>query len=91
MGFLESSETVDAARLRERNVPQQARNDEEARAAVLELNAKEEEEQKCEKDKKTFGRTPDGIGNDHTQIQFSANRSIESTFQVSLFANVLFL
>ena len=40
----------------------QAIDDEEARRAVLHLNALEEKDDKTERDRKTFGRTPDGIG-----------------------------
>lgn len=48
--------------LRKRNVAIYAQSDEEARKAVLELNAREETSEKKEEDKKTFGRTPDGTG-----------------------------
>lgn len=48
--------------LRERNVPVRARTEEEARKAVLDLNALEERTQKGEHGRKTYGRTPDGIG-----------------------------
>lgn len=48
--------------LRKRNVPTQVRSEDEARNAVLELNAQEERTTKDEKDRKTFGRTPDGTG-----------------------------
>ncbi|KIW82340.1 hypothetical protein Z517_05367 [Fonsecaea pedrosoi CBS 271.37] len=46
--------------LRRRNAPIRANTQEDARKAVLELNALEEKEAKDEKDRKTFGRTPDG-------------------------------
>lgn len=52
----------DADGLRERNVSIQAKDDDEARRTVLHLNDLEENAEKTEKDKKTFGRTPDGIG-----------------------------
>jgi phosphatidylethanolamine N-methyltransferase len=49
--------------LRKRNAPLQASSESEARKTVLELNALEEKKDvKDEKDKKTFGRTPDGTG-----------------------------
>jgi hypothetical protein len=48
--------------LRERNVPVHIPTDEDARKAVLELNALEERTQKDEHNRKTYGRTPDGIG-----------------------------
>lgn len=53
---------LDAENLRKRNVPIQARSEAEARNTVLELNAHEERTTKEEKDRKTFGRTPDGTG-----------------------------
>lgn len=53
---------LDAENLRKRNVPIRARSEDEARNAVLELNAQEERTTKDEKDRKTFGRTPDGTG-----------------------------
>src|SRR5882757_285152 len=46
--------------LRKRNTPIRANTQEDARRTVLELNALEENEAKEEKDRKTFGRTPDG-------------------------------
>lgn len=50
--------------LHKRNVPLRANTSEDARQTVLELNALEEKKDvKDEKDKKTFGRTPDGTGN----------------------------
>jgi len=48
--------------LRQRNAPLHASSTEEARQAVLDLNASEEKSAKDESDKKTFGRTPDGTG-----------------------------
>lgn len=48
--------------LRNRGAPMQTSSEGEARKAVLELNALEEKAVKDEKDKKTFGRTPDGKG-----------------------------
>ncbi|KAK4934846.1 phosphatidylethanolamine N-methyltransferase [Elasticomyces elasticus] len=45
--------------LRQRNAPIRANTSEEARQAVLDLNAAEENSDKPEKDRKTFGRTPD--------------------------------
>lgn len=53
---------VEQEGLRQRNVPVHARSNEEARQAVLQLNALEEKADKKESDKKTFGRTPDGTG-----------------------------
>jgi phosphatidylethanolamine N-methyltransferase len=48
--------------LRKRNTPIRAHSKEDARRAVLELNALEEKEVKDDKDRKTFGRTPGGTG-----------------------------
>jgi len=42
--------------------PVKAENEQTASDAVRALNEKEAGEQKDEKDKKTFGRTPDGTG-----------------------------
>lgn len=53
---------LDSENLRKRNVSIQARSEDEARSAVLELNAQEERTSKDERDRKTFGRTPDGTG-----------------------------
>ena len=44
------------------NAPIRAATRQDAREAVLQLNAMEENSAKEEKDKKTFGRTPDGTG-----------------------------
>jgi hypothetical protein len=59
-----SSAPVDAAaeNLRKRNTPLRTHSREDARRAVLELNALEEKEVKDDKDRKTFGRTPGGTG-----------------------------
>ncbi|ETI21213.1 hypothetical protein G647_07558 [Cladophialophora carrionii CBS 160.54] len=46
--------------LRKRNTPLRVNSKEDARRAVLELNALEEKEVKDDKDRKTFGRTPGG-------------------------------
>ena len=42
--------------------PQQARTVDEARKAVVELNAAEDSADKDESEKRTFGRTADGTG-----------------------------
>jgi hypothetical protein len=57
-----SSFAQNAVGLRERNVPVRAQTENDARKAVLELNALEERTQKDEHSRKTYGRTPDGIG-----------------------------
>lgn len=53
---------IDPEGLRERNAPLHTDSAENAKATVLDLNAKEEHADKDEKDKKTFGRTPNGTG-----------------------------
>lgn len=53
---------LDTSGLRERNVPIHTGTEDAARAAVIGLNAEEENGGKDEKDRKTFGRTPDGTG-----------------------------
>lgn len=62
MNGLTGKAALDTQGLRERNVSLQTNGDDEARKAVLHLNALEENAEKQQKDKKTFGRTPDGIG-----------------------------
>ena len=53
---------LNAEGLRERNTPLRATIHESARKVVLELNAQEDRTQKDEQRRKTYGRTPDGIG-----------------------------
>lgn len=53
---------LNADSLRERSVPVRARTEDDARKAVLELNAHEERTQKDGQNRKTYGRTPEGIG-----------------------------
>lgn len=62
MSGLTGKAALDANGLRERNVSLQANGDDEARKAVLHLNSLEERAEKKERDRKTFGRTPEGIG-----------------------------
>jgi hypothetical protein len=64
MSGLTGKAALGAEGLRERNVSLRANDEDEARMAVLHLNALEEKAEKSDKDKKTFGRTPDGIGKD---------------------------
>jgi hypothetical protein len=59
---MDSTTESAAEGLRQRNAPIRATNQEEARQAVLNLNAAEEKSDKQEEDRKTFGRTPDGTG-----------------------------
>jgi hypothetical protein len=57
------ADATDREGLRQRNAPLQAKSTDEARQTVLELNALEDQKDVVdEKDKKTFGRTPDGTG-----------------------------
>ena len=55
-----SGVALNADSIRERNAP--VRTEDDARRAVLELNAHEERTQKDEQNRKTYGRTPEGIG-----------------------------
>lgn len=48
--------------LRQRNVSMTGMSQQDARQAVLQLNALEEKIAKPEDERKTFGRTPDGTG-----------------------------
>jgi hypothetical protein len=59
---------LNAAGLRERNVPIRAQTEDDARRAVLELNALEEKTQKDEHIRKTYGRTPDGTGQSASKL-----------------------
>lgn len=43
-------------------IPRQAESLENARETVMSMNTAEEKADKNEKDKKTYGRTPDGTG-----------------------------
>ena len=62
MSRLASSIGLDDEGLRERNVPVKAQTGDDARKVVLELNAFEERTHRDEEKRKTYGRTPDGIG-----------------------------
>lgn len=66
MSDLPATPHLDPEGLRERSVPQRTKTADEARKAVIELNDVEEKSNKDEKDKKTFGRTPDGTGECYT-------------------------
>ena len=68
---LESSEpAVDTRGLRERNVPHRTPTAEMARKTVQELNVEEYESEKEFQDKRTFGRTPDGVSKWLQTLQF---------------------
>jgi hypothetical protein len=54
--------------------PVKAENVDVAQDAVKELNEQQASEQKDEKDKKTFGRTPDGTGA-YTRPSFNGHRA----------------
>lgn len=69
MGRLDQQPGVDASGLRERlpqkpEAPIKASSPETAQDAVRKLNDDEQKENKEEKDRKTYGRTPDGTGKD---------------------------
>lgn len=53
---------VDTSGLRERNVPHRTPTAEIAKKTAQELNAEEYASEKAFHDKRTFGRTPDGVG-----------------------------
>ena len=48
--------------LRERNKPMETNDADIAKQAVLQLNAAEEAADKADSEKKTYGRTPGGVG-----------------------------
>ena len=62
MSTLHRTGGLDQDGLRERNVPQQACSTTQARQMVQGLNSEQQQNEKDEKDKKTYGRTPDGTG-----------------------------
>lgn len=62
MSDVTGKSVLDVEGLRERNVSLQTNDHIAARKAVLHLNALEEKAENKERDRKTFGRTPDGIG-----------------------------
>lgn len=66
--------TTEQSRLRERpsGKPQQLENAEDARQLVLELN--EQEDSKETKEKRTYGRTPDGTGKYFAHIYYLQHR-----------------
>lgn len=74
---------VDASGLRERllskpDAPQQASSSESAHEAVKALNQQEASNGKEEKDKKTYGRTPDGQGEylySQCELRYSSGRA----------------
>ena len=62
MSYEGSGAGIHAEGLRERNIPQHAHSSESAQTMVLDLNSEEAQAERDEKDKKTFGRTPNGTG-----------------------------
>lgn len=58
----DSGTGIDAEGLRERKIPQHTSASESVEAGVWNLNSKEEHAEKDDKEKKTFGRTPNGTG-----------------------------
>ena len=71
------SNQVNLDGLRQRNKPQQAASAEQAKDAVQGLNAEELLAKDENKEQRTFGRTPDGIG-ESTRCVFHAARSTPS-------------
>lgn len=80
MNGLTGKAALDTQSLRERNISLQTNGDDEARKAVLHLNALEENGEKQEKDKKTYGRTPDGIGKGSGFAQKRGRRSLANRY-----------
>ena len=64
---------MDLDGLRERNVPQRASCEEDAKKAVQDLNRQSED---SFKEKKTYGRTPDGIGQSRPDDSHIPHRSL---------------
>ena len=62
MSSTTTSPSLDLDGLRQRNVPQNAKTNSQAREAVRGLNAEEMLSDKTPREQRTFGRTPDGIG-----------------------------
>jgi hypothetical protein len=74
-----SPSASDKEGLRHRNASIQGISKEDARRTVLELNALEDKKDvEHEKDKKTFGRTPDGTGKPSTYTLYTRNDSANS-------------
>ena len=71
MSVQSENASVDGGELRERNVPQSAMFAERAKEVVQELNVEECHSDKEFKDKKTFGRTPDGTGESVIRVSHS--------------------
>ena len=61
MASKSTEEAVDTSGLRERNVPHRTQTAEMAKKTVQELNVEEYESEKDFEEKRTFGRTPDGV------------------------------
>ena len=73
-GIVESNEL--RQRLPQRpEIPQRAGSEGTAKQVVVELNSAEETADKSEKDKKTFGRTPDGTGT----LEMNATPELDTT------------
>ena len=82
-----SGAAINAEGLRERNVPVHAATEEDARKTVLELNAQEERTQKDEENRKTYGRTPGGIGQSPLELQLPMR--LVSSLSSSIFHTLL--
>lgn len=57
-------------------VPQQAHSVDAARQAVVDLNNAEEHAEKDEKEKRTYGRTPNGTGMPHPDLPHPSPRRV---------------
>lgn len=64
MADVDNNPEADGSRLRERLSAKQAPLEtlDDAKQKVLELNEQEEKNHKDDRDKRTYGRTPDGTG-----------------------------
>lgn len=81
MSGLDHQAGVDASGLRERlpqkpEAPIKASSPETAQDAVRKLNDDEQKENKEEKDRKTYGRTPDGTGEDTIRIHIPSKHTL---------------
>ena len=63
--------------LRERNIPQRTPSVEVAQETVQRLNAEEYHSDKDEKNRRTFGRTPDGVGKQSSRCYGSSEALLQ--------------
>lgn len=89
MASSSATREIDLDGLRQRNTPQQAQSSEEAKDAVLELNAEEMVQNQKGKEPRTFGRTPGGISQSllpaitRRNHSNSANLSVPSLYRTA--------